>query len=66
MLNGSGGFAEYSITDALTCVVLPKNIHQTNEDKPLIHKLSASPCAAWTAFKGMQDQLGIEIGKNHL
>lgn len=48
----------------MTCVIIPRDLvtdlnGELNKD--LIIKLAASPCAAWTAYKAMYDQLAIPL-----
>jgi NADPH:quinone reductase-like Zn-dependent oxidoreductase len=53
MFKGNGGFAEYAIHDALTAIVLGKELPA---DAIL---LAATPCAAWTAHRALYDKLHI-------
>ncbi len=53
MMKGNGGFAEYAIHDALTCVMLGKDL----PFDPVT--LAATPCAAWTAHRALYDKLHL-------
>jgi NADPH:quinone reductase len=53
MLKQHGGFAEYAIHDALTTIVLGKELPMD----PII--LAASPCAAWTAYRALYDKFHL-------
>ena len=56
MFQGKGGFAEYYIHDAFTTVTLDKEkLAEGGNDLKI--QLAASPCAAWTAYQGIYDQL---------
>ncbi len=52
MKKGNGGFAEYSIHDALTTVLI-------NDKSFDPVTLAASPCAAWTAHRALYDKLNV-------
>ena len=61
MFDGNGGFAEYSIHDAETAVNLSREFITNHE---LVVSFAGSPCAAWTAYKGLVDSLSINLS-NH-
>ena len=50
-----GGFAEYSLQDPTTCVLLPEILPEGVD----VSSLAASPCAAWTAYRTLFEKLRI-------
>lgn len=49
-----GGFAEYSVSDAIATIHLPNTVK--------FEEAAAIPCAAWTAYVALYDKLKIQHG----